>query len=414
MLGRAGLTHCDKALELLLDAIRPIRVKSKTVALLDALDQICARDLVSPQNLPEWPKSVMDGYAVKARDTYGASPSTPAYLTLTGEVLMGEAPQGKVEKGCAHKIPTGGLLPEGTDAVVMYENTIAVDDSMIEVVKDTGVGTAVCQAGEDIKTGSSLVEAGKKLTPYDLGLLAGLGIDRVDIVPKPRVAILSTGDEVIPCSETPQKGKIRDINSITLAAMVKRNGGIPDILGIFSDNTGEFYPALQKAADEYDVVLFSGGSSVGVKDIGEKAIQKLGNPGILVHGVALKPGKPLIIGLHKNTPVFGLPGHPVSALVCFNQFVIPLLGTLAGRKTAINEKKASVFATLTRNINSAPGRRDFIRVTLAEKEHVLTATPVLGKSSSISSMSKAHGYFVIDEDSQGAAENTQIEVILYQ
>lgn len=413
MLGRTGLTPVDQALSLLLDKIHGITTSREDVSLLQAHDRILSQPVSSPENLPAWPRSTMDGYAVKAADTFGASQSSPAYINLTGEVFMGKPPLGKVEKGCAHKIPTGGLIPAGANAVVMHENTVPVDSTLVEVVKDVGTGTAIIQTGEDVSCGAAILPAGRKLHPHDVGLLAGLGISEVSVHQKPRVAVLSTGDEIIPHSKTPEAGQIRDINSIALKGLIEHAGGKFIPLGIVSDNREVFFPALEKAVLENDIVLFSGGSSVGMRDLGEQAIEALGQPGILVHGVALKPGKPIIIGLHKSTPIFGLPGHPVSALVCFDTFVVPTIKSLSGKKASNKDLKPTITASLSRNINSAPGRRDVVRVTLSKDETETIAEPVLGKSGSISTLSKAHGYFTINESSQGIYQGTKVEVILY-
>lgn len=413
MLGRTGLTPVDQALSLLLDKIHGITTSTENVSLLQAHDRILSQSISSPEDLPAWPRSTMDGYAVKAADTFGASQSMPAYINLTGEVFMGKPPLGAVEKGCAHRIPTGGLVPEGADAVVMHENTVPVDSTLVEVVKDVGTGTAIIQTGEDISKGAEVLPAGRQLHPHDIGLLAGLGIPEISVHKKPRVAVLSTGDEIIPHKDTPEAGQIRDINSIALAGLIDHAGGEFIQLGIVSDNREIFFPALEKAVLENDIVLFSGGSSVGMRDLGEQAIEALGMPGILVHGVALKPGKPIIIGLHKSTPIFGLPGHPVSALVCFDTFVTPTIRSLSGKQSSNKDFKATVSANLSRNINSAPGRRDVVRVTLSKEDSEIIAEPVLGKSGSISTLSKAHGYFIIDESSQGFYQGTNVEVILY-
>ncbi len=413
MLGRTGLTPVAQALTLLLDKIQGITTPLEDVSLLRAHDRILSQSISSPEDLPAWPRSTMDGYAVKAADTFGASQSMPAYINLTGEVFMGKPPIGTVGKGCAHRIPTGGLVPEGADAVVMHENTVPVDSTLVEIVKDVGTGTAIIQTGEDIAEGAEVFPSGRRLHPHDIGLLAGLGISEISVHKKPRVAVLSTGDEIIPHNETPSLGQIRDINSIALAGLIEHAGGEFIHLGIVSDNRDVFFPTLEKAVLENDIVLFSGGSSVGMRDLGEQAIESLGEPGILVHGVALKPGKPIIIGLHKSTPIFGLPGHPVSALVCFDTFVVPTIRSLSGQKSSNKDLKPSVTASLSRNINSAPGRRDVVRVTLSKEDTEILAEPVLGKSGSISTLSKAHGYFIIDESSQGIYQGTNVEVILY-
>ncbi len=413
MLGRTGLIPVAEALQILLTHLQGCSPGHETIPLAEALDRILALPLVSPEDLPAHPRSTMDGFAVRASDTFGASASMPAYLQITGEVRMGEAPAGVVQPGSCFRIATGGLLPTGADAVIMLEHTIPVDDSLVEMVKAVGAGSNIINRGEDIAAGELALAAGHLLRPQDLGLLAGLGIAEVTVSRRIKVGIISTGDEIIPFSEVPQSGKIRDINAIVLGGLVHRSGATPVDYGIVSDQKEIFMPVLQQAVRDNDIVLFSGGSSVGMRDLGEQAIGELGQPGILVHGVALKPGKPVIIGLSQLVPVFGLPGHPVSAMVCFDLFVRPAIDRLSGREGGILPE-GSVVARLDRNINSAAGRRDLIRVRLSQHDTLWTAEPVMGKSGSISTLSRAHGYFIIPESSQGQSQGTPITVYLYQ
>jgi len=414
MLGRSGLTPVDQAVQILMDQLNTIVPESETVSLDLALDRILGEPVISPEDLPAAARSTMDGYVVRAADTFGASQTMPCYLNITGEVIMGEEPVGEVEKGCCHKIPTGGLLPHGANSVVMFEHTVPVDDTMIEIVKGIGEGTNLIQRGEDISRNAEALPAGHLLRPQDIGLLAGLGIAEVSVFKKVSVGIVSTGDEIVPYGDNPLPGQIRNINSITLAGMIKRAGGLCVDYGIVSDKFDIFFPALEKAVQENDIVLFSGGSSVGVRDLGEQAVEALGPPGIFIHGVALKPGKPILMGLSKTTPVFGLPGHPVSALVCFDLFVLPAILKLSGIKNKVELPPATLSARLSRNINSAPGRRDLVRVKLQYDNDTWTADPIMGKSGSISTLSRAHGYFTIEEDSQGVSEGTNVKVFFYQ
>lgn len=412
MLGRQRLTPVHEALSLLTSSLQNIQRTSERICLTEALDRITAQDILSPENLPAQARSTMDGFAVRAADTYGASQSSPCYLQISGEVLMGENPLGKIAQGHCFRISTGGLLPTGSDGVVMLEHTIPVDSKMIELVKSVGAGTNLINRGEDISTGSIALEAGHRLRPQDLGLLAGLGIGALEVYCRVKVGILSTGDEIVHWSENPPAGKIRDINAITLTGLARRAGAIVTDYGIVSDREEDFFPTMLTAIEENDLVLFSGGSSVGMRDLGEKVIERLGNPGILVHGVTLKPGKPIIIGLHNGIPLFGLPGHPVSAMVCFELFVEPAIELLSGHKKNRTLPQPTIQAVLERNINSAAGRLDLIRVRLQEINGVLMAQPVLGKSGSISTLSRAHGYFFIDESSQGLEKNTEVRVHL--
>ncbi|MBU0945130.1 MAG: molybdopterin molybdotransferase MoeA [Proteobacteria bacterium] len=415
MLGRQGLTPVAEALSILLQELASVPLTQERLPLPAALDRVLALDISSPEDLPRHPRSTMDGFAVRAADTFGASQSMPCYLEISGEVSMGQAPKGEVNKGKCFRIATGGLLPQGSDAVVMFEHTIPVDEKMIEVIKSVGVGTNLIDRGEDIRKDHAALPEGHLLRPQDLGLLAGLGIGEVEVYQKPRVGVLSTGDEIVPWTQSPPLGKIRDINGITLSALASRCGAQVTDYGIVSDTEEIFFAGVHQAAKENDIVLFSGGSSVGMRDLGERVIEKLGNPGILVHGVALKPGKPVLIGLSNNTAIFGLPGHPVSAMVCFELFVAPALRQLSGIPAAARPLQPTIRAKLDRNINSAAGRLDLVRVQLQRQEDSsFRAVPVLGKSGSISTLSRAQGYFFIDTQSQGINQDTEVEVHLLQ
>lgn len=413
MLGRSALISVQEAQDILLAHLAGIKVATESVPLAEAFDRILAEPIISPVNLPSEPRSTMDGFAVRAVDTFGASESMPCYLIIAGEVKMGEAPPGEVTQGSCYRIPTGGLLPCGADGVVMLEQSVPVDDTLIEIVKGVGTGTNVIARGEDIGLGEEALPAGRLLRPQDIGLLAGLGIGSVTVRKKVRVGILATGDEIISHNQEPKPGQIRNINSLALAGQVLRAGGSYTDYPVVSDRMEIFLPALRQAVLDNDIVLFSGGSSVGVRDLGEQVIEALGPPGILIHGVTLKPGKPVLIGMSHSTPIFGLPGHPVSAMVCFDFFVHPAIDALAG----VSQKPALpipwVMASLSRNINSAAGRRDVVRVQLVQQGGIWQAEPILGKSGSISTLSRAHGYFLIDEDSQGVTENTSLKVYLY-
>ncbi len=413
MLGRSSLISVQQALAILLSHLAGVKVTTQSIPLTDAFDRVLAKPIISPVDLPTEARSTMDGFAVRAVDTFGASQSAPCYLNISGEVKMGEAPPGKVEQGCCYKIPTGGLLPCGADGVVMLEQSVPVDDTLIEIVGGVGSGVNVMARGEDIGLGEEALAAGRLLRPQDIGLLAGLGVAEVTVYKKVRVGILATGDEIIAHTETPKPGQIRNINSLALAGLVLRAGGIYTDYPIVSDRMEIFLPALQQAVQENDIVLFSGGSSVGVRDLGEQVIEALGPPGILVHGVTLKPGKPVLIGMSGSTPIFGLPGHPVSAMVCFDFFVRPAMESLCGLLRQVELPAPWIAARLTRNINSAAGRLDVVRVKLLQVNNIWYADPILGKSGSISTLSRAHGYFLINEDSQGVTENTVIKVYLY-
>ncbi len=414
MLGREQLTPVATARSILLAKLQGIRPGTEKLPIGDALDRITGVDIPAPEDLPPRDRSTMDGFAVIAADTFGASQSLPAYVNISGEVQMGTIPSGEVTRGNCYRIPTGGVVPEGSDAVVMFEHTVPVDEQMIEIVKGVGSGSNIIRKGDDITKGRQALPCGWRLRPSDLGLLAGLGIAQVEIFKKICVGIISTGDEIIDHTEPLTPGKIRNINGVTAGGLISRCGAKVRDYGIVEDSEASFFHVVEKAVAETDLVLFSGGSSVGVRDLGEQAIERLGSPGILVHGVSLKPGKPVIIGLIDSTPVFGLPGHPVSAMVCFDFFVKPAIYSLSGLSQPEQSFEPVVTAQLMRNINSAAGRLDLVRVQLVHENGKPCAYPVLGRSGAISTMSRANGYFLIDEDSQGALGGDPVEVYPYQ
>lgn len=377
----------------------------------EALDRVLAEDLVAPCDLPSFPRSTMDGFAVRAADTFGASEGLPAYLTVVGEVLMGRKPEVRVAVGQAVRIATGGMIPEGADAVVMVENTQEVDDSTIEVVKPVAPGENVIKVGEDVAAGAPLLGRGHLLRPQDLGGLLALGITEVAVAARLKVAILGSGDEVVPPDQEPGPGQIRDINSYTLAALVRRAGHEPLILGIVPDVYEALAAAARRALELGDVVILSAGSSVSTRDMTAQVIAELGKPGVLVHGVSLKPGKPTILAVANGKPVFGLPGNPVSCMVTFDLFVAPTLYRLSG----CAERPASqvLRARLTKNLASAPGREDYVQVRLERRDGELWAEPVFGKSNLIYTLVRSDGLVKIDLDKGGLSAGELVEVRLF-
>ncbi len=402
------LTPVD-ALQLLHANLAP-QVEAERVPLARALDRVLAEDLIAPCDLPDFPRSTMDGFAVRAPDTYGASEGLPAYLTVTGEVFMGTRADVRVGVGEAVRIATGGMLPEGADAVVMVELTQEVDDSTIEVVKPVAPGENVLQVGEDITAGSAVLPRGHRLRPQDLGGLAALGITEVAVARKLRVAIIASGDEVVPPDRTPTPGQIRDVNTSTIAALVERAGHEPLPLGVAPDVYDEIAGLARRGMAEADVVILSAGSSVSVRDMTADVISSLGTPGILVHGVSLRPGKPTILAVADGKPVFGLPGNPVSCMVTFDLFVGPTLALLGGAEAP---RRQSVSARLARNIASAAGREDYVQVRLESRDGELWAVPVFGKSNLIYTLVRADGMVRVELDAGGLSEGTTVPVMLF-
>jgi molybdopterin molybdotransferase len=375
-----------------------------------ALGRVLAEDLHAPGSLPTFRRSTMDGFAVRAADTYGASEGLPAYLTVVDEVLMGRPAGRDPRMGETVRIATGGMVPNGADAVVMVEHTQDVDASTIEVLRPVAPGEHVIQVGEDVQTGDALLTAGHQLRPQDIGGLLALGIVQVTVAARLMVGI-SGGDEIVPPDAEPGPGQIRDINSYTIAALVERAGHTPVIMGVVPDIYEQLEQAARDALPQVDVLILSAGSSVSTRDMTAQVIAALGTPGVLVHGVSLKPGKPTILAMIDDTPVFGLPGNPVSCMVTFDLFVAPTLHLLAGR--APGEYRQSVAARLTRNVASAPGREDYFQVTVEQRPDGLWAEPVFGKSNLIYTLVKSDGMVRIDLDTSGLTEGCWVQVILF-
>lgn len=415
----------DEARARFLAAWSPGPPRTEVLPLARAGGRILAEDVAAPEDLPPHARSIVDGYAVRAADTFGATEGLPAYLAVVGEVLMGRAPEHSVEPGAAVRIPTGGVLPPGADAIVMIEHTellpggppagtrtsAAAAPEGIEVRRPVGPGENVIRPGEDFRRGDVVLKRGARLRSPHIGLLAGLGVTRVCVAVPPRVAILSTGDEVVPPDRTPSAGQIRDINGPALCAAVEAEGAQPAPRGIVPDRFDALLEALRAAKQSADLVLVSGGSSIGLRDEVSRAIDAMGSPGVLVHGVAMKPGKPAVLGLCDGTPVVGLPGHPTTVLVVFHVFAREIIGRLLGRSP---EPVPVVQARLARRVASAAGRTDYLRVRLERRDGTLWAIPVLGKSGLISTMAGADGLAVVPEAVEGieAGEEVAVEIFV--
>jgi molybdopterin molybdotransferase len=414
MLGREELIPVVKALELLLKHVpfkRPAEVK---LPIDMSYKMILSKDVISPEDLPSFDRSTVDGFAVNSADTFGATENLPSYLIVTAEILMGGKPDSAVKKGECARIATGGMLPEGADAVVMLEYTQQIDEKMIEVVKPVSPGENVIQAGEDAKRDECILNIGRRLRPQDIGALAGLGIADVWVYEKPKVSIISTGDEIVPADKPVEPGQVRDINSYTLSGQISDAGGIPVKKGIFSDSYDIIKEVVENSLSDSNMVLITGGSSVGAKDMTSKVINDLGRPGVLFHGVSIKPGKPIIGGIIDNIPVFGLPGHPAAVNVCFEVFIRPVLEIQSGLNgNRFDREKRIVKARIAKNISSSPGREEHIGVFLEERNGELWAVPLLGKSGLITTLTRADGTAVIPLRKFGVQEGEIIEVRLF-
>lgn len=383
-------------------------VRAERIPTESALNRVLAETVTAPHPLPTFPRSSVDGYAVRAEDTFGSSASLPAYLKVSGEVPMGGSATGQVAQGAAYLVHTGGMIPAGANAVVMLEDTESIPPAEIEVHRAAAPGQNVIRAGEDVEQGDRLLEPGIRIRPQEIGGLLALGLTTVLVYTRPRIGILSTGDEVVPPETVPAPGQVRDTNSYTLAGLVSRSGGDPKLYGILPDRKSALEEAARRALTETDMVVITAGSSASARDMTAEVIADLGKPGVLVHGLAVKPGKPTILGVAGGIPLVGLPGNPVSALVVAMLTVAPAVARLGGAKPEISA--GSVRARLTTNVASESGRDDYVPVRLEATSEGWTAEPVFSKSNLIFSLVRADGLVHIPADATGLTAGTQVDV----
>lgn len=397
----------DEALARLFEHL-PGTPRGERSGLNAALGRITAAPLTSPEDSPAFARSAMDGYAVRAADTYGASEALPAFLSVDGEVPMGAAAERPLQPRTAQLIHTGGMLPPEADAVVMVEYTQPVDETSVEVLRPAAPGQHVIQTGEDLAAGDELLPAGHELRAQDLGVLAALGITEIEAAVRPVVGVLSSGDEIVPADAQPAPGQVRDVNATTLTALACRAGAEVRQFGVAPDDRAELNRLARAALDACDLVTISAGSSVSTRDMTADVIGSLGQPGVLAHGIAIKPGKPTILAVAGGKPVFGLPGNPVSAMVVFGLVVAPtirrLLGTLPGGDPPRRR------ARLSRSLASQTGRLDFVPAALQQRDDEWWAAPVLGPSNLIATLVRASGLIRIPLDAGGLAKGAWVDV----
>ena len=387
--------------------------RRETVTLEAALDRVAAEAVVACEDLPAFERATMDGYAVRSADTFGASDAAPAYLRLDGEVVMGSRATEPLSPGRARRVHTGAMLPPGADGVVIVEETNLRGDE-VEVLRAAAPFEHVVRIGEDVRQGATLVRPGDRLRAQDLGALAALGVTRVIVNDRPRIAILSTGDEVVAPSQTPRTGEVRDVNASTIGAIVARAGGLPLAAGIVRDDDAALFERAEAALAGADALVLSAGSSVSSRDMTARIVGRLGSPGVLAHGIALRPGKPTVIAICDGKPVIGLPGNPTSAFVVAWRLVRPLIRALAGEPVSEDGLDDAYVreARVTQNVPSRPGREDYVPATLRYREGELEATPVFAKSSLIFALARSQGLIVIPLDAAGVTAGSRVRVVV--
>lgn len=386
---------------------------TEEVILGQVLGRSLAAALTAPHDLPGFTRATMDGFAVRAADTFGAGESSPGYLELVGEVLMGQAPDFRLAPGQCARIGTGGMLPPGADAVVMVEHTRLLDDTSVEVAASVAPGGHTLGPADDAAQGQVLLPAGQRLRPQDLGLLAALGQERVAVVRRPLVGILSTGDEVVPLSARPGPGQVRDVNIYTLAAQVKLAGGQPQVLGLVGDSEPDIRRLTAQSLANNDLTLLSGGSSVGLRDLTREVFLSFPGAELLVHGVAVSPGKPFLWVRLGEKHLLGLPGQVASCLVAFHLLVEPIIERLLGRPARPFARFARLPAVMTRNLASAPGREEYVRVALSQQEGAWRAEPLFGKSGLLTTLIQGQGLVRVPKDSEGLEAGDPVTVLRF-
>lgn len=385
-------------------------VQTEDISLSESVGRVLATDIRSDIDLPDFARSIMDGFAVKGSSTFGAGEGNPAYLNLKGTVAMGESSNLAVGPGEAVRISTGGMLPTGADSVVMVEHTEAIDDTTIEVYRSVAPGQNMIEIGEDIKMGDIALTGGSRIRPQEAGMLAALGSRTATVFKKAIIGIISTGDEIVPVNETPGPGQIRDINTYTLLGLVQQMGATALCYGIVHDDFKALLAKCSQALTECDMILVSGGSSVGARDFTIDVISAMQNSQILFHGISISPGKPTILARVQHKAFWGLPGQVVSAMVVFSRIVKPFIERVSGLSDDAG-RNLRLSARLSRNLASAQGRVDYVRVCLVQKAGVIWAEPILGKSGLINTMVKADGLIEIGMNTEGLDQGAAVAVI---
>ena len=395
---------------ILLQKISAEPVGTERIPLSEACEHVLAKDIIAHINVPPFSRATVDGYAVKAKDTFGADETNQITLKICGRINVGQPPSTAVENGSAAEIATGAPMPKGADSVIMFEHTTKKDANVI-LYRPVSKGENVMKAGSDIKKGDKILKKGQALSSWEIGVLAALGMAKIEVYKRPEVAIISTGPEIVEPGNPLLSGKIYDINAHTLSAAVLECGGQPLNLGIVPDEADKLEVAIRKALGSADIVITSGGVSAGPRDIIPEILDSLGELGIIVSGIALKPGKPTTIAIVNKKPVFSLPGHPTSSLLMFHILVRPIISKMAGKT---EEAFPFIEAVAREKMFSEKGRRTFIMVTLSrDKNRKILASPVpTGLSGAITTLTKADGFVEISESQQFISTGEEVKVYL--
>ena len=386
------------------------KASEESICLYDCIGRVLSQDVHANQDVPGFNRSSMDGYAVISKNTFGATDNLPVLLKNVGEVHVGSVPNFSLSTDECAYIATGGQLPIAADSVVMIENTTRLNDDTICIDTPSSPGNNIVFKGDDLVKGSVVLRKGRVLTPHTIGVLASLGLDKIPVYRKINVGVISTGDELVDVGENLFDSMVYDVNSHTISAGIAKLGATPIRYGIVNDNWEALKITLSKALSECDMVLISGGSSMGVMDLTKKLINQAGSPGVIIDGLAVKPGKPTILGNSNGIPIFGLPGHPISTYLIFILLVRPLLFSMSGA-----EYKKSDYvkkALLTNNIHSGNGREEFVPAIMELQGDTLYATPMHYKSGLTSMLRDADGFVIIPRNSEGCQKGETVEVLL--
>lgn len=399
----------EKAIEMMNENFSELKIGREKVEILNCRNRILAVDIFSTIDVPEFNRSTVDGYAILTRDSHGSTTSIPAMLNIVGKVKIGEYVDKEIKSGETMYVPTGGMIPKGADGVIMIEDVELMDEYTLLGYKPISNGQNIIFKGDDIKKEQLALKKGTKLNPEHMGVLAALGISEVEVYEQIKFYIISTGDEIIDIDEELTIGKIRDINSYTLGALIEELGGQVAGKSIIKDDYEALREEVDKALDIAHIVLISGGSSVGTMDFTHNVIDSFQGKGVFIHGMSIKPGKPTIVGEGKNKPIIGLPGHPISSIIVFKAIVEEFVYN----KLNIEHIKPRINARVDSNFPSSPGKQTYHMVKLNKEENKYIASPIFGKSGMISLMSRADGYIIIEEHEEGVYKGEEREIYIF-